>query len=481
MPLRTPEEYRASLKDGRTVYYKGERVPDVTDHPVIQVAIEHASIDYRMAEDRQWKDLAAVKDGETGQLISRYYQLPRDSQDLLKRSALIEQATRLGRTLVVLIKEIGTDALFALHILARQMDEKLGTTYLERVRRYYTYCRDNDLALAVAQTDVKGDRSLAPSDQADPDVYVRIVGESAEGIRVRGAKVHTSVSTNANEIIVLPTRALGEKDRDYAVSFAVPANAKGLTLIAAPYGAARMDPFDHPISGRHRMMETLTVLDDVLVPWERVFLKGEWQFAGPLALTFVEFHRFTAISYKLPLVDLLIGCARLMAEFNGLERVSHVRDKLIHLIGYAETLRALTHMAALRCKVVDPGIAVPNQMLVNIAKHHFATHYHQAVQWVQDISGGLVVTGPSGRDLQSPEIGHFVKKYLAGKKGISGDRRLQAFKMVRDLTASDFGGYQEVLAVHAEGSIEAEKLAILRSYDSKSAYEYAKWVAGIAD
>ena len=481
MPLRTPEQYRASLKDGRTVYYKGERVPDVTENPVIQVAIEHASIDYRMAEDPAWKDLATVTDADTGQRISRYYQLPRSSDDLLKRSALIEQATRLGRTLVVLIKEIGTDALFALHILAHQMDGKLGTKYLERVRRYHAYCRDNDLALAVAQTDVKGDRSLAPSEQPDPDAYVHIVGESAEGITVRGAKVHTSVSTNANEIIVLPTRALGEKDRDYAVSFAVPANAGGLKLIAAPYGAARMDVFDHPISGQHRMMETLTVFDDVLVPWDRVFLKGEWQYAGPLALTFVEFHRFTAVSYKLPLVDLLVGCARLMAEYNGLERVSHVRDKMIHLISYAETLRALTHMAALQCKMVEPGIAVPNQMLVNIAKHHFASHYHQAVQWVQDISGGLVVTGPSGRDLQSPEIGGYVKKYLAGKKGISGDKRLQAFKMVRDLTASDFGGYQEVLAVHAEGSIEAEKLAIFRSYDSKSAYEYAKWVAGIQE
>ena len=481
MALRTAEQYVASLRDGRTVYYKGERVPDVTDHPVIQVAIQHASIDYRMAEDPKWKDLATVTDDGTGQVISRYYQPPRNSDDLLKRSALIEQATRLGRTLVILVKEIGSDALFALHVLAKQMDDTLGTKYLERVRRYHAHCRDNDLALAVAQTDVKGDRGLAPSEQADPDLYVRIVGESAEGIRVRGAKVHTSVSTNANEIIVLPTRALGEKDREYAVSFAVPANVKGLTLIAAPYGAARMDPFDHPISGRHRMMETLTVFDDVLVPWDRVFLKGEWQYAGPLALTFVEFHRFTAISYKLPLVDLLVGCARLMAEYNGVGKASHVREKMIHLISYAETLRALTHHAALQSRVMPPGIAVPNQMLVNIAKHHFASQYHQAVQWVQDISGGLVVTGPSGRDLQSPEIGPYIRKYLAGTKGISGDKRLQAFKMVRDLTASDFGGYQEVLAVHAEGSIEAEKLAIFRSYDSRGAYGYAKWVAGIAE
>ncbi len=198
MGLRTADEYKASLQDDRVIYYKGEQVKDVTTHPALRVAVDHASIDYRMAEDPRYRDLAVVEDPETGALISRYFYLPRNSDDLIKRSQLIETATRLGRTLVVLIKEIGTDALYALHMLARYMDDHHNTDYLSRVKAFYRHCADNDLAVAVAQTDVKGDRSLSPSAQEHPDYYVRIVDERPDGIVVRGAKIHTSVLTNSN-------------------------------------------------------------------------------------------------------------------------------------------------------------------------------------------------------------------------------------------------------------------------------------------
>ena len=162
MALRTPQEYKASLQDERVIYYKGERVKDVTTHPVLRVAVHHACIDYQMAEDPQYRDLAVAHDPDTGAEISRYYYLPRNSDDLLQRSQLIETATRLGRTLVVLIKEIGSDALFALHMVARYMDDHHGTTYLSRVKQFYHHCADNDLAVAVAQAEVKGDRSISP-------------------------------------------------------------------------------------------------------------------------------------------------------------------------------------------------------------------------------------------------------------------------------------------------------------------------------
>ncbi|MDQ3700815.1 MAG: gamma-aminobutyrate dehydratase, partial [Chloroflexota bacterium] len=448
---------------------------------VLGVAARHAALDYQMTEDDAYRDLAVV-DG-----LSRYYARPRTADDLLARSRLIEAATRLGGTLVVLIKEIGTDALFALAILAAEMDRRLGgTPYVERVRQFHRHCAENDLALAVAQTDVKGDRALGPAEQAAqgyPDAYLRIVERRPDGIVVRGAKSHTSVSPNANEIIVLPTRAMGAADADYAVAFAVPADASGLTLIASPHGGncAEKNAFEHPISAQHKMMETLTVFDDVFVPHERVFLAGEWQFAGPLALTFVEFHRFTAISYKLPLVDALVGSALLLAEYNGIERAGHVRDKLAWLIAYAENLRALTETAARRCQVHAPGVAVPDPLTVNVAKLHFATNYHQAVARVQDIAGGLLVTYPAEEDLRSAELGPFVRRYLGGKLGVDTEARLRALNLAADLTASDFGGYQEVLAIHAEGSIEAEKLTILRNYDAAGAKAYAKGLAGIAE
>ncbi len=480
MGLRTPQAYRASLQDDRVIYYKGERVKDVTTHPVLRVAVNHACIDYEMAEDPRYRHLAVASDPESGQDISRYYAIPRHADDLLKRSQLIETATRLGRTLVVLIKEIGTDALFALHMLARYMDDHHQTDYLSRVKAFYRHCADHDLAVAVAQTDVKGDRSRGPSAQAHPDYYVRIVDERPDGIVVRGAKIHTSVLTNANEVIVLPTRNMSEADRDYAVAFAIPANTPGLKMICSPYGPPPANVGDHPITARHKMTETLTVFDDVFVPRERVFLQKEWQYAGPLARTFVEFHRFTAISYKLPLTDALVGAAQLIADYNGLARASHIREKITRLIAYTETLRALTQQAALQCRIAEEDIAVPSPLLVNIAKLHFAENYHRMVAYLQDISGGILVTAPGDDALRHPETRDYVEKYLGGAD-VSAAERLQALSMISDLTASDFGGYQEVLAIHAEGSIEAEKMTIHREYDFRRSLELARYMAGLSD
>jgi len=481
LALRTPEQYRQSLRDGRSVYFRGQSVSDVTTHPVIGVAVSHASIDYEMTEDPAYRDLAVVSHGE-GAPYSRYYKLPADADDLLKRSALIEEATTLGKTLVVLIKEIGTDALFGLHLVAQQMDQKLGTSYLSRVQRYYEHCRDNDLSLAVAQTDVKGDRSKGPMEQEHPDYYVRIVERRDDGIVVRGAKCHTSNTTHVDEVIVLPTRAMAEADSDYAVAFAIPVNTPGLKLLASPFGSAGQEErseFEFPITARHKMMETTTVFDDVFVPWDRVFLAGEYQFAGPLALGFVEFHRFTAISYKLPLVDALVGAAQLMADMNGIGRAAHVRDKLIRLISYAETLRGLTHHAALRCRIGELGIAVPDALTVNMAKYHFAHNYHEAVGMVQDIAGGLLVTGPGVEDVESEEIGPYLLKYYGGRTGVGGRERLQAINFVKELTSSEYGGYQEVLAIHAEGSLEAEKLMISRAYDGTRTLDLVRRMAGL--
>jgi 4-hydroxybutyryl-CoA dehydratase/vinylacetyl-CoA-Delta-isomerase len=301
------------------------------------------------------------------------------------------------------------------------------------------------------------------------------------GIVVRGAKVHTSVSVNANETIVLPTRATKADEAAYAVAFAVPLNTKGLKLTTSAYGAHHDDSnFDAPLASRHRMMETLTVFDDVLVAHDRIFLKGEWEFAGDLAKTFVEFHRFAAISYKLPLVDSLVGAALLMAEYNGLERVKHVQEKLAKLVGYAETLRALLRLGALDAKAGALGIAIPKPLVVNMAKLHFATNFHQMLAYVQDIAGGLIVTGPSEADLQNPEIGPYVPHYLGGRKGVPVEHRLKAVNLVKELTATDFAGYQAVLAIHAEGSIEAEKLAMVREHDAARCLAFVKQLAGLS-
>jgi len=470
--LRSASEYRESLRDGRRVFYRGEPVTDVTKHEVFRHAVEHAALDYRMADDPAYRALAVTDDG-----YSRYFHVPHSADDLLARSALIEAATRAGKTLVVLIKEIGTDALFSLLAL----EDRLGAPYASRIRAYYEHCRDHDLALCVAQTDFKGDRALGPSQQPNPDAYLRIVEKRDDGIVVRGAKVHTSVSVNANEMIVLPTRAMHADDANYAVAFAIPIDSPGLTLIASPYLAAKDKlEAEYPLSAKRKMVETSTLFDNVFVPADRVFMAGEWELAGELARGFVEFHRFTAVSYKLPLVDALVGSALLAARVNGLERAGHIRDKISWLISWAETLRALTHHAAERCSIVD-GVAIPDTLLVNIAKLQFAQGLHTAFQHVQDIAGGLLVTYPAPEDLDHPEYGPALRRYLEGAIGASGEQRLRVMNLISDLTAGEYGGYQAVLAVHAEGSIEAEKLTILMQYERERAIGYARWLGGLDD
>src|SRR6266849_7764531 len=243
MGLRTPKQFLEGLRDDREVYYRGQRVKDVVEHAELGVAARHAAIDFELAENPKWRELAVHH--EDGEEYSSYYHIPRDAKDLLARSKLIEAGTTAGATLVILIKEIGSDALFALmRILARGGEAK----GLERVRAFYRQCRDRDLALAVAQTDVKGDRSKRPSEQQDPDLYARVLEKRQDGIVVRGAKAHTSCTPYVDEVIVLPSRSMGPGDEPWSLAFAVPVATPGLRLYASDYLHETDDSFTRPIS-----------------------------------------------------------------------------------------------------------------------------------------------------------------------------------------------------------------------------------------
>src|SRR5262249_13106990 len=248
--MRSPEQYLDGLRDGREVWDRGERVTDVTDHLELGLAARHGALDFHGPSDEP----------------SPFYDIPRSASDLRRRSTLVEESTARGGTLVVLLKEIGTDALFALHRVTHR------AAGCRRVEAFYEHCRSGDLALAVAQTDVKGDRSQGPSGQSDLDLYLRVVERRDDGIVVRGAKAHTSCTPNVDEIVVVPTRALSAGEEDWAIAFAVPVATPGVKLICSDYLHGADDPWAMPISSRHKMIETLTVFDDVFVPWERVFL-----------------------------------------------------------------------------------------------------------------------------------------------------------------------------------------------------------------
>jgi aromatic ring hydroxylase len=476
--MRTPEQYLASLRDGRRVIYRGEVVPDVTTHPHFGRSARHLTVDFRLAEDPAYRPLAIVDDPDSRVPVSRYFHIPRTPEDLRDRSRLITESTRAAWSFVPLIKEIGTDALFALLIVTAEMDRQIKTAFLSRVQAFYRRCRDGDLAMAVAQTDAKGDRSKRPSEQPHPDLYLRVVERRRDGIVVRGAKAHTTNAIFGNEIVVIPTRAMTEADGDYAVAFAVPANTPGLTMVGSPRGFSATSEFDNPLSSRYSLTESLTIFDNVFVPAERVFMDGQWQFAGAVARTFVEFHRFTAASYKPPLLELLLGAAALAADANGIAGAAHVKDKLARLVMYLHTVTGLTSAAAASPRLRE-GIAVPDVVLTNVAKFQFARGYHDAVRDVQDIAGGLVVTGPSEEDWRVPSVRHLMEPYLQGRAGWDGEQRLRLMNLIRDLCASDLGGYLEVLAIHAEGSLETQKLTVLMDYDVGQVAAYAAKAAGL--
>jgi 4-hydroxybutyryl-CoA dehydratase/vinylacetyl-CoA-Delta-isomerase len=473
MSLRDGKQYIESLRDGREVYIHGERVEDVTTHPVIRRAIDHGAIDYELDKRGELRELLVTRSPTTGNEIRRYFEIPMSVEDLLRRRELIETTTTHGNAIILFMKEIGTDALNALAMITHQMDKKNGTHYSERVDSYREYLQEKDLSMSGAVTDAKGDRSLLPSQQAMPYFYLKVLNRNQDGVVVKGLKLHTTSAPITNELIVLPTRAMTEADRDYCIAFGIPVNTKGIKIISRPE-LENLNWFDYPISSGHITLEAMTIFDEVFVPKERIFMDGEWEFAGSLANCFATWHRYTGISYKPPIADMMIGAAQLIADYNGVGRVSHIRDKITQIIIYAETIRTFTKAAARECVITETGIAYPNPLLCNMGKHFFATHYHESIKAVQEIAGGLVVTGPTEADYRNPATRDYIETYLAGREGVKTEDRLKVMKLIRDLTATGYAGEGYVGTLHGEGSIEAQKISLYREYNTRGCVDYVK-------
>jgi 4-hydroxybutyryl-CoA dehydratase/vinylacetyl-CoA-Delta-isomerase len=479
MALRTAKQYEESLRDDRVVYCLGERVKDVTKHPFLRIAIDWMAMDYVMQQDPRYQSLVTEKN-EDGELVSFAF-IPQTSvKDLLRLREVVKFWARVCFGKPPGAKFVGKDGLNAVTVVAQRVDKQFGTNYAEHVAEYRKYLQKNDSSVVLCMTDVKGDRSLRPSQQkTHKDYYVRIVEERKDGIVVRGAKAHISGAPLANEILVLPCRAMREDDKDYAVSFGVPANAKGLTLISAE--PEMKDPgnlFDYPIGASIYINDAMVIFDDVFIPNERIFMKGEWPLAGDIAYMFGNFHRLSAETYKAAELELVTGAAALMAEYNGIEKASHVQDKLAWLVLYAEATELLGRAACENC-VSEPGsdFVYPNPLYANIAKFFFADNWHQATKYIQDIAGGIVATVPSAEDFMNPETHDMIDKYLGGKAGIPTEHRIRLIKLIRDLTST----YEDVLTLHAEGSLAAQKLSIYTMADFERYKAAAKRAAKIKD
>ena len=476
MAIKTPQEYIESLKDGRVVYCNGEKVDDVTEHPILKVCRDWVAMDYVLNNDPKFRDLL-TEVNEDGDRVSFALMPQRSKEDLLRLREIVKLWARVCFGKPPGAKFVAKDGLNAVTVVSRRIDKKYGTQYAKNVEAYRKYLQVNDLAFAMGLTDAKGDRSLRPSQQSHPDYYVHIVEERKDGIVVSGAKTHISQAPLCNEILIAPCRAMKEDDKDYAVAFGVPVNAKGLTLISAePEISAETSLFDHPIAGSVFINDATLIFDHVFIPNERIFLKGEWEFAGQVAYMFANFHRLSAETYKAMELELFTGTAALMAEYNGIEKAPHVKEKLTWLVMYTEAVEVLGKAAVEYCSAeADSDLVYPNPMYANICKYYFANNWHEATKFIQDIAGGIVATCPSSKDFFHPELHEMLDRALGGKAGIPTEDRLRMVKLVRDLTSS----YEDVLTIHAEGSLEAQKMSILLMGDFDRYKAAALRAAGI--
>jgi 4-hydroxybutyryl-CoA dehydratase/vinylacetyl-CoA-Delta-isomerase len=455
MALKTAEQFRESLRDGRVVYMDGEKVKDVTTHPKLKVATDTAAFDYELAEMPEYRELAVVRDEKTGDEYSRYFHRPKNGEDLLKRHELMLVASRLNYTTTPFAREM-IDSFNGCVVTAHAMGNR---DYIERTDAYLDYLRKNDLSLAGAITDVKGDRLLRPADpkQSHPDYYLRVIDKNKEGIIVRGCKAHITSSAYLNEMLVMPCRNMTEADADYAVAFATPVSAKGVIQIVHPFDSHR-GPLDFPLDIPVRShTDSLVIFDDVFVPWERVFLCGEWQSAATAVYNFAYLHRHTAVTYHIAWVELIVGLGAAIADFNGVTKAPNIREEVTELIIYLNTMKALARASCIDY-VMHGDLAIPNPVTANVAKHYYADNYHKVVKIVEDLCGALLTTAPSFRDWQNPATGNFMEKYLGGRAGASAEARLRILQALRHYPC--LGTELDVNNIHAEGSLMAERLTI---------------------
>lgn len=482
MPLMTAEQYEESLRRlNLVVYMFGERIRDVVDHPIIRPSMKAVAKTYELAHRPEHEDIMTATSHITGHTINRFTHIHQGVEDLVKKSKM---GRLLGRETGCCFQRcVGMDALNALSIVTFDMDEKKGTTYYKRFLKYLEYVQENDFTCDGAMTDPKGDRSLPPHKQPDPDHYLRVVEERGDGIVVRGAKAHQTGAVNSHEIIVMPTTAMREEDRDYAVSFALPSDTPGIIYIMGRQSCdtrklegGDMDQGNLQFGGH----EALVVFDDVFVPWERVFMYKEFEFAGPLVENFSSYHR-QSYACKVGVGDVLIGAAQTIADYQGTDKASHVRDKIIEMNHLNETLYCGCIACASEGHREPSGTYCVNTLLANVHKQNITRFPYEIARLAQDIAGGLMVTMPSEKDFKSPEVGKWLQKYLKANPEISTENRLRILRLIENITLGTAAVGYLTESMHGAGSPQAQRIMISRRVNMKEKQKAAKKLCGIEE
>ncbi len=490
MALKTAQEYIESLRTLKTrVYMFGEKIDNWVDHPMIRPSINCVAMTYALAQDPQYADLMTVKSSLTGNTINRFTHLHQSTEDLINK---VKMQRLLGqKTASCFQRCVGMDSFNAVFSTTFEIDEAHGTHYHENFKKFLTFVQDNDLTVDGAMTDPKGDRSKAPHDQKDPDMFVHVVERREDGIVVCGAKCHQTGSINSHWHIFMPTISMGEADKDWAVSFACPTDAEGMYMI---YGrqscdtrkmeeGASIDVGNAKFGGQ----EALVVLDHVFIPNEYIFLNGEYEFAGMMVERFAGYHRQSYGGCKVGMGDVVIGATALAAEYNGVEKASAVKDKLIEMLHLNETLYCCGIACSSQGFQTKAGNYQIDLLLANVCKQNVTRFPYEIVRLAEDVAGGLMVTMPSQKDFTSDTvvgrngetISDICNKFFAAKDGVSTEDRQRVMRFLENMCLGAAAVGYRTESMHGAGSPQAQRIMIARQGDMQGKKQLAKDIAGI--
>ena len=480
--MMTKEQYIESLRKlNLNLWMFGKKVENPVDDPVIRPSLNSFAATYEAAEDPQYADLMIATSNITGKKVNRFTHMHQSTDDLIKK---VKMQRMLGqKTAACFQRCVGMDAMNAVYSSTYEIDEACGTKYHENFIKFLTRVQDEDLAVDGAMTDVKGDRGLAPSKQADPDLFLHVVERTPDGVYVTGAKAHQTGFVNSHEVLVMPTISMREGDEDYAISFAVPTDSEGITLI---YGRQSCDTrkleeyndidVGNKIYGGH---EVLVIFDHVFVPNDRIFLNGEVKFAGMIVERFAGYHRQSYGGCKVGVGDVLIGATQLAVEMAGCAKASHVKDKIIEMIHLNETLYACGIACSSQGAPTKAGNYLINLLLANVCKQNVTRFPYDIARLAQDLAGGLMVTQPSEADYMNPVTHDYIEKYLKGVASVPTIDRMRVLRLIENITMGTAAVGYLPESMHGAGSPQAQRIMIARQANMEQKKALAKAIARI--
>ncbi len=478
MTVKTEQQYYESLKKtAPTAYVLGEKVAAIHDHPLIRGQVAGVGQTFALAHDPEGEKLLTTRSSLSGEKVSRFVHLYGSPEDLIAKIKMLKFLSQ--RTGTCYMRCTGMDAINAAGLTTYDVDKKHGTIYHDRFKEWLRHIQKNDSVVWSGVTDVKGDRSKRPSEQADPDMYLRIVEKTRDGIVVRGAKAHQSGSLCAHWGLIMPSREMRPADKDYAVCFAVPVDAKGVIHV---YGRGTLE--ERALEGidlgnvNYSKFSPMVIFDDVFIPIDHVFMCGESEFAGQMVRAFGSYHRHSHGGCKCGVGDVLIGAAATIADYNGVPDATHIGMKLTEMIKTVQTMYGCCLAASIESTRHDSGIYQVDTVLANTSKLYEGKEYNETIRLLVDIAGGFVADLPSERDLRNPEIGKLIDKYLKAKPGVSTEDRMRMYRLIEKLA---YETRDIVSNIHGGGSPEAHRMTLLRDTDLEPKKKLAKRLAGIKE